>query len=60
MSSDSEVESDTKVYTLRSRRHFATWKQKILSKNASSRGFDNFLLKDIAVKTQDELDTKET
>ena len=59
MSSDSSQSSnDTKVYKLKSRRHFQTWKQKMLS-NASSRGFDSYLTKDIQVKTQDELDIAE-
>ena len=57
MSSDSsEASNDTKVYKLRSRKGFQVWKQKFLS-NASSKGFEQFFLKDFAVKTQDELDT---
>ena len=60
MSSDSSEASNntTRVYKLRSRRHFATWKQKALS-NASSRGFDQFLVNNVPVKTQTELDTEE-
>ena len=59
MSSDSSEASDTKVYKLRSRRHFPIWKQKTLS-NASSRGFEQFFLKSKTVKTQDEIDILET
>ena len=60
MSSDSSDSGDnTKVYKLRSKKRFPIWKQKIVSA-ASSRGFEQFLLKDAAVKTQDELDMIET
>ena len=59
MSSDSsEASKAMKVYKLRSRRHFATWKQKTLA-NASTRGFEQYLLNDIPVKTQNEIDTAE-
>ena len=60
MSSDSsDSGSDTKVYKLRSRRYFPIWKQKMLS-SASSKGFDKYLLNDVQVKTEAEIDTKET
>ena len=60
MSSDSSDSGDNaKVYRLRSKKTFPIWKQKIISA-ASSRGFEQFLQKDMPVKTQDELDTIET
>ena len=60
MSSESSDEGDkARVYRLKSKKVFPIWKQKIISA-ASSRGFEQFLLKDITVKTQDELDVIET
>ena len=54
----SSSDGDTKVYKLRSRRHFPIWKQKILSA-ASSKGYDKFLTSSVAVKTEMEIDAKE-
>ena len=60
MSSDSsESGDDTRVYKLRSKKGFPIWKQKILS-TASSKGFEQYLLKDSVIKTQDDLDALET
>ena len=60
MSSDSSNSGqDSKVYKLRSRRYFPIWKQKTLS-SAFSKGFEEYLLKNKSVKTQDEIDIKET
>ena len=60
MSSDSSnAEENTKVYKIRSKKGFPIWKQKIMSV-ASSKGFEQYLTKDIAIKTQDELDNLET
>ena len=60
MSSDSSnSDENTKVYKLVSKKKFPIWKQKMMS-TASSKGFDKYLLNDVTVKTQDELDAKET
>ena len=59
MSSDSDSDRDTKVYKLRSRKNFPSWKQKTLSM-ASSKGHARFLLEKVDIKTEDEIDAKET
>ena len=60
LSSDSsDTDAKANVYKLCSKKAFPIWKQKIISA-ASSKGYDQFLLKDVTVKTQDELDTLET
>ena len=60
MSSDSNESSDgMKVYKLKSRRGFPTWKQKIMSV-ASAKGYDHYLTTNVTVRTQTELDEKET
>ena len=59
MSSDSESDRNTKVYKLRSRKNFPSWKQKTLSM-ASSKGFERFLLEDVVVRSEVEIDSKET
>ena len=59
MSSDSsDSGQDSKVYKLRSRRYFPIWRQKTLA-SAFSKGFEEYLLKDKTVKTQNEIDTQE-
>ena len=59
MSSDSsESDRNTKVYKLRSRKNFQTWKQKTLSL-ASSKGYERFLLEDVSVDSDNEIDNKE-
>ena len=58
MSSDSDSDRDTKVYKLRSRKNFPSWKQKTLSM-ASSKGYERFLLEDVAIKSEDDIDDKE-
>ena len=47
------------MFKLRSRKAFPIWKQKVMSA-ASARGFDQYFTKNLAVKTQDELDQQET
>ena len=60
MSSDSNESSDgMKVYKLKSRRGFPTWKQKIMSV-ASAKGYNHYLTTNVTVRTQTELDEKET
>ena len=56
-SSDSSSERNTKVCKLRSRKNFPHWKQKTLS-TASSKGFKRFLLEDVKIKSEAELDQK--
>ena len=56
-SGDSSSERNTKVYKLRSRKNFPSWKQKTLS-TASSKGFKRFLLEDVKIKSEAELDQK--
>ena len=55
---NSDSEHNTKVYKLKSRKNFPSWKQKTLSL-ASSLGYERFLLGDVVVKTEDEVDAKE-
>ena len=59
MSDSSNSDENTKVYKLVRKKKFPIWKQKMMS-TASSKGFDKYLLNDVTVKTQDELDAKET
>ena len=56
-SSDSE-EHNTKVYKLRSRKNFHSWKQKTLSL-ASSKGYERFLLEDVKVEKESEIEARE-
>ena len=58
-SDSSDSGENMRVFKLRSRRSFPTWKQKIMSV-ASAKGFDQYITNNIAVKTQAELDLKET
>ena len=57
-SESSDSERDTKVYKLRSRKNFPSWKQKTLSM-ASSKGYERFLLNDVKVETDDDINRKE-
>ena len=59
ISDSSSSGDDTKVQKLRSKKEFPIWKQKILS-TASSKGYEQYLLKSVVIKTQDELDVLET
>ena len=58
MSSDSDSQHNTKVYKLRSRKNFPSWKQKTLSM-ASSKGYERFLLEDVTIESEDDIDDKE-
>ena len=59
MSSDSsESERNKKFYLLKSRKNFHIWKEKTLS-NASSQGFERFLLEDVKVDTDSDIEKKE-
>ena len=60
MSSDSSDygTSSAKVYKLKSRKTFPAWKQKTLSL-AKSKGYERFLLNNVPVKTEVELEAEE-
>ena len=61
MSSDSSDygTSSAKVYKLKSRKTFPAWKQKTLSL-AKSKGYERFLLSEVPIKTEVELEAEET
>ena len=55
MSSDSiDSERNKKFYLLKSRKNFHNWKEKTLS-NASSQGYERFLLENVKVETESTL-----
>ena len=56
-SDDSDSERNTKVYKLKSRKNFQAWKQKTLSM-ASTRGLERFLLNDVPVDSEQEIEVK--
>ena len=58
MSDSSESGTNTKVYKLKSRRNFQSWKQKTLSM-ASSKGYERFLLEDVKIEEPDDIDLME-
>ena len=59
MSDSDESEHDpVRSYKLKSRRDFAAWKQKTLSL-ASSKGLEHYILNDVSVESESDLDQKE-
>ena len=56
-SDDSDSERNTKVYKFKSRKNFQVWKQKTLSM-PSTRGLERFLLNDVPVNTEQEIEVK--
>ena len=58
MSNTSESGANTKVYKLKSRRNFQSWKQKTFSM-ASSKGYERFLLEDVKIEDADDIELME-
>ena len=59
MTSDSsDLGKDAKAFKLRSRKLFPIWKQKTIS-TASSKGYSKYLIEDVKVESETEIDNKE-